>query len=120
MKIVIEVFTAAAMLGEAGSARAALAVMADATEVATTIVGSEYIGAEVNRLGVALEAAARARQLSQVHSAVDGDEHIGVFRYRLGRRQRTHKCDTQHSGTIAGGLHEGSDGKKKRPARLGN
>jgi hypothetical protein len=39
MKIVIEVFTAAAMLGEAGSARAALAVMADATEVATTIVG---------------------------------------------------------------------------------
>ena len=34
-----EVFTAAAMLGGAGSARAALAIMADAAEVATTIVG---------------------------------------------------------------------------------
>jgi hypothetical protein len=71
-------------------------------------------------LGVAFEAAARARQFSHVHCAIDGDEHIGVFRHGLGRRQRTHEGDTQHSGTIAGSLHEGTDGKKKRPARLGN
>jgi hypothetical protein len=71
-------------------------------------------------LGVTFEASARARQVSQVHCAVDGDEHIGIFRHRLGRRQRTHKCDTQHSPTIARSLHEGSDGKKKRSARLGN
>jgi hypothetical protein len=40
-----------------------------------------------------LEAAARARQFSQIHSAVDRDEHIGVFRHRLGRRQGINECD---------------------------
>ena len=33
MKVVVEVFTAATILGEAGPAWAALAIMADATEV---------------------------------------------------------------------------------------
>jgi hypothetical protein len=39
MKVVIEVLTAATMLGEAGSAWAALAIMADATEVAPALIG---------------------------------------------------------------------------------
>jgi hypothetical protein len=39
MKVVIEVIAAALMFGEAGPAWAALAIMADATEVAPAIVG---------------------------------------------------------------------------------
>jgi hypothetical protein len=39
MQVVVEAFAAATMLGEAGSAWAALAIMADATEVAPTFLG---------------------------------------------------------------------------------
>jgi hypothetical protein len=93
-------------------------IMADATEVAPTLVGEEDVGAEVDGLREALEAAASARQLSQIHGAIYRDEYIGVLRDRLGRRQRAHECDAQHAPTVAGSPHEGADGEK-RPARLG-
>ena len=47
MKVVIEVLAAPAMLGETCHAWMALAIMADATEVASSCIGEKDVGAEL-------------------------------------------------------------------------
>ena len=62
MKVVIEVLAAAAMLGETCHAWMALAIMADATEVASGHIGEEDVGTEVDGLGRPFEPPASARK----------------------------------------------------------
>jgi hypothetical protein len=50
MKVVIEVLAAPTMLGKTCYAWIALAIMADATEVASSHTGEEDVGAEVEGL----------------------------------------------------------------------
>jgi hypothetical protein len=87
MKVVIEVLAAAAMLGETCHAWMALAIMADATEVASGHIGEEDVGTEVDGLSRPLEAAASARKFAQIHRTADRDEDIGVFRNRFACHQ---------------------------------
>ena len=102
MKVVIEVLAAPAMLGETCHAWMALAIMANAAEVTSIRVGEEDVGGEIDGLGLALEAPASAGKLAQVHGGVDGDENIGVFRHRLGRRQRAQERNTENPRATAG------------------
>src|SRR5215510_9383262 len=71
------------MLSEACHAWMALPIMADATEVASSLIGEEDVGAEVDGLSRPLEAPTSARKFAQIHRTVDRDEDIGVFRNRL-------------------------------------
>src|SRR5439155_24590402 len=73
MKVVIEVLAAPAMLGETCHAWMALAIMADATEVASSHIGEEDVGTEVDGLSSALEAPANARKFAQIHRTIDRD-----------------------------------------------
>src|SRR5262245_4410137 len=106
MKVVIEVLAPPAMLGETGHAWMALAIMAEATEVAASHIGEEDVGAEVDALSSPLEAPANARKLTQIHRAVDRDEEIGVLWYRLACRQRAYEGNTQDARTSACSPHE--------------
>jgi hypothetical protein len=65
MKVVIEMFAAPAILGETCHAWMALAIMADATEVASGHIGEEDVGAEVDGLSSSLEAPTSARKFAQ-------------------------------------------------------
>jgi hypothetical protein len=64
LKIVVEVLAAPAILRETCHAWKALAIMADATDVAPTFVGKENIGAKVDGLSRPLEPPPSARQFS--------------------------------------------------------
>jgi hypothetical protein len=120
MKVVIEVLAAPAMLGEACHTWMALAVMTDATEVASSHIGEEDIGTEVDSLGRPLEASANACKFTQIHRTVDRDEHISVFRNRFACHQRAHEGNTQDTRTSACSAHEGPYSEKQLPARFGN
>jgi hypothetical protein len=89
MKVVIEVFEAPAMLGKASHARMALAILADATEVPSSHIGEEDIGAEIDGLSRPLEAPTSARKFAQIHRTVDRNEKIGVLRNRKPRVDRS-------------------------------
>src|SRR6516225_11689893 len=120
MKVVIEVLAAPAMLGEACHARMALAIMADATEVASSLIGEEDVSAEVDGLSRPLEAPTSARKFAQIHRTVDRDEDIGVFRNRLACHQRAYECNPQNARTSACTPHEGAYSEQELPARFGN
>ena len=120
MKVVIEVLAAPAMLGETCHAWMALAIMADATEVASRHIGEEDVGAEVDGLSRPLEAPASARKFAQIHRTVDRNEDIGVFRNRFACRQRAYKGNTQDARTSTCSSHEGPYSEKQLPARFGN
>jgi hypothetical protein len=120
MKVVIEVLAAPAMLGKTCHAWMALAIMADATEVASSHIGEEDVGAEVDSLSRSLEAPTSARKFAQIHRTVDRDEDISVFRTRLACHQRAHEGNTQNAGTSACSAHEGPYSEKQLPARFGN
>jgi hypothetical protein len=94
MKVIIEVLAAPAMLGETCHAWMALAIMADATEVASSHIGEEDVGAEVDGLSRSLEAPTSARKFTQIHRTVDHDENISVFRKRLACHQRAYEGNT--------------------------
>ena len=64
MKIVVEVLVTAAILRETCHAWRALAIMADATDVVTTFVCKENVGAKVDSLSKTLEPSPGARQFS--------------------------------------------------------
>ncbi len=105
LKVVIEVLVAPAMLGETCHARIALAIMADATEVASSRIGEEDVGTKVDGLSRPLEPSASARKLAQIHGAVDRDEDVGIFRNRLACHQRADEGNTQNARSACG-LHE--------------
>src|SRR5437870_8706789 len=107
MKVVIEVLAAPAMLGETCHAWMALAIMADATEVASSHIGEEDVGTEVDGLSSPLGAPPSARKFAQIHRAVDRDEDIGIFRNRLACHQRAHEGNTQNARTSTCSPHEG-------------
>src|SRR6266702_3814693 len=111
---------APAMLGETCHAWMALAIMADAPEVASSHIGEEDVGTEIDGLSRPLEAPASARKFGQIHRTVDRDEDIGVFRNRLACHQRAHECNTQHARTRACSPHEGAYGEQQLPTRFGN
>src|SRR5262245_23199295 len=106
MKVVVEVLAAPAMLGEACSAGMAFAIMADATEVPSSHVGEEDVGAEVDGLSRSFEAPTSACKFAQIHRSVDRDEDIGVLRNRLACHQRAHECNPQDARTSACSPHE--------------
>src|SRR5260370_7327750 len=106
MKVVIEVLAAPAMLGETCHAWMALAIMANATEVASRHIGEEDVGTEVASLSGPLEAPASARKFVQIHRTVDRDEDIGVFRNRLACHQRAYKGNTQDARTSTCNPHQ--------------
>ena len=62
MKVIVEVLTAPAMLGNARHTRMALAIMANAPEVAASRISEEDVGAKVDRLSKPLEAPTSARK----------------------------------------------------------
>ena len=108
------------MLGETCHAWMTLAIMADATEVASSHIGEEDVGAEVDGLSRPLEAPANARKLTQIHRTVDRDEEIGVLWNRLACRQRAYEGNTQDTRTSACSPHERQYSEKQLPARFGN
>ena len=59
----------------AGDAWVALAVVADAPDVAVRLVGKENVGPKVDLLRGALEASPEAGKTIKIHGGVDGDEH---------------------------------------------
>ena len=67
MKVVIEVLAAPAMLSETCHAWMAFAIMTDATEVASSHIGEEDVGTEVDGLGRPFEPPASARKFAQIH-----------------------------------------------------
>src|SRR6266516_5150572 len=99
MKVVIEVLAAPTMLGKTCHAWMALAIMTDATEVASSHVGKEDVGTEVDGLSRPLEAPASARKFAQIHRSVYRDEDIGVLRNRLACHQRAYEGNTQNTAT---------------------
>lgn len=120
MKVVIKVLAAPAMLGETCHAWMALAIMADATQVASRHIGEEDVGTEVDGLSGPLEAPASARKFAQIHRTIDRDEDIGVFRNRLACHQRADKGNTQDARTSTCSPHEGPHSEKQLPARFDN
>jgi hypothetical protein len=120
VKVIVEMFTTSAMLGKACHARMALAIMADAFEVAPSRISEEDVGAEIDGLSRSLETPASASKFSQIHCAVDRHKDIGVFRYRLARRQRPHERNTQHARTNLCRPDKRADGEKECPARFGD
>ena len=93
LEIVVQVLPQAAAERSARHAWVALAVVADAANVAVRLVGKENIGTQVDRLRGALEASPEAGKRSKVHSGVDGDEHISILRHGLVGRQRAEQGD---------------------------
>ena len=93
MKVVVELLATAAMLSEACQAWIALAIMADATDVATALVGKKNVGAKVDGLSKTLKLPTSARQFSQFHVVIYRDEHISVFWNCLGHSQRAKECN---------------------------
>ena len=85
---------APAMLGKTCYAWMALAIVADATEVTSSHIGEEDVGAEIDGLSRPLEAPANARKLTQIHRIVNRDEEIGVLWNSLACRQRAHEGNT--------------------------
>ena len=120
MKVVIEVLAAPAMLGETCHAWMALAIMADATQVASGHIGEEDVGTEVDSLSGPLEAPASASKFVQIHRTVDREEDIGVFRNRLACHERAHEGNTQNARTITCSPHEGPYSDKQLAARFDN
>jgi len=120
MKVVVEVLAAPTMLGEACHAWMALAIMADATEVSSSRIGEEDVGAEIDGLSRPLEAPTSARKFAQIHRSVDRNEEIGVLRNRLACHQRAHECNPQNAGTSACSPHKGAYSEQKLAARFGN
>jgi hypothetical protein len=120
MKVVVEVLAASTMLGEACYTWMALAIMADATEVPSSHIGEEDVGAEVDGLSRSLEAPTSARKFAQIHRSVDRDEDIGVLRNRLACHQRAYECNPQNARTSACTPHEGAYSEQELPARFGN
>jgi hypothetical protein len=64
MKIVVEVLATAAILRETCLAWKALAIMADATDVAPIFVGKKNVGTKVDGLGSPVEPPPGARQFN--------------------------------------------------------
>src|SRR5262249_29517952 len=120
MKVVIEVLASPAMLGETCHTWMALAIMADATEVASSHIGEEDVGAEGDGLSRSLEAPTSARKSTQIHCTVDRDEDISVFRNRLACHQRAYEGNTHNAWTSACSPHEGAYSEQQLPARFGN
>ena len=108
------------MLSEACHAWMALPIMADATEVASSLIGEEDVGAEVDGLSRPLEAPTSARKFAQIHRTVDRDEDIGVFRNRLACHQRAYESNTQNSRTSTCRPYERPYGEKQLPAWFGD
>jgi hypothetical protein len=92
--------------------------MADATEVASSRIGKEDVGAEIDGLSRPLEAPAGARKLAQSHRTVDRDEDIGIFRNRLACYQRAYEGNTQNARTSTCSPHEGPYSEKQLAARF--
>ena len=82
----------------AGHARAALAVVADAPNVAPRRVRQEDVGPQVDGLRRALKAPSEAGKRTKVDGGVDGDEHIGILRHGLVGRERAEQGDPQNAG----------------------
>jgi len=80
MQIVVEMFRLPAMLGEACGAWMALAIVADATEIASRRICQKNVSPKVDGLGRPHKAPAYARQSIQIHHPIDYDEEIDVFR----------------------------------------
>jgi hypothetical protein len=94
MKVVVKVLAAAAMLCETGRAWKALAIMANAPEVAPTLVSEENVGAKVHGLSKPLEPPTSTRQCVQSHIAIYRNQYICVLRDCLGRSQRAQERNT--------------------------
>jgi len=87
MKVIVEVLAAPTMPGEACHPWMALAITANATEVPSSPIGEEDVGAEVDGLSRSFEAPTSARKFAQIHRTVDRDEDIGVLWNRLACHQ---------------------------------
>ena len=84
MKIVVEMVPLPAMLGVAENSWMAFAIMADATKVTPRRISEEDVSAKIDSLDMPHKTPAGARQPGQVDRSIDRDEHIDVFRDRLG------------------------------------
>jgi hypothetical protein len=119
MKVVVKVLAATAMLCETCRAWKALAIMADAPEVAPTLVSKENVGAKVHGLSKTLKLPTSTRQCVQFHVTIYYNEYICILWDCLGRSQGAQERDTQHATAITSSMHKGANGKKQWPTRLG-
>src|SRR5260221_10144883 len=104
MKVVIEVLAAPAMLGETCHAWMALAIMADATQVASRHIGEEDVGTEVDSLSGPLEAPASARKFVQIAiRRTPGQVHAARTKERTARSSSRRGSTTEALG-LWGGL----------------
>ena len=79
MKVIVEVLAVPAMLGKAPHTRTALAIMADASEVAAACIGEKDVSTEIDGLSRTLEAPASTSKLGQIHRMIDRHKNIGIF-----------------------------------------
>jgi hypothetical protein len=98
LEIVIQMLPQAAAERSAGHTWMALAVMADAPQVAPRRVGKKDVRPQVDGLRRALEASPEAGKRSKVHGGVDGDEHVGILRDGLVGRERAQQGDAENAG----------------------
>src|SRR5258708_5646353 len=99
MKVVIEVLAAPAMLGETCHAWMALAIMADATQVASRHIGEEDVGTEVDSLSGPLEAPASARKFVQIAiRRTPGQVHAARTKERTARSSSRRGSTTEALG----------------------
>jgi hypothetical protein len=67
------------MLCLAEGARVAFPITTNSADVMPTLVGEENVGAEIDMLSGAFQAAAGKRQSGKIDCLVDRDENIGVM-----------------------------------------
>jgi hypothetical protein len=74
------VFALPAMLRNTRYAWTALAIMANATKVASSCIGEENVCAKIDGLSGSLETPASARKFAQIYRTVDRDKDISISR----------------------------------------
>jgi hypothetical protein len=118
LQIVVQVLALTAVECAAGHAPPALAVVADAAQVAPRRVGEEDVGSQVDGLRPPLEASPEAGERSKVDSGVDGDEHVGILRHGLVGGERAEQGNPQDTRRRPGRPHEREHGVEQVRPRV--
>ena len=84
MKVVVKMVLLPTMLGKALNPWMALAIMADATKIASGRIGEEDVSTKIDRLSGPHKPPTGARQSGQFRCTIDCDEDIDVLGNCLG------------------------------------
>jgi hypothetical protein len=118
LEIVVQMLPQAAAERSAGHAWVALAVVADAPQVAPRRVGKKDIGPQVDGLRRALEASPEAGQRTKVHGGIDGHQHVCILRHGLVGRERTEQGNPQDTRRRPRRPHEREHGVEQVRSRV--